>query len=202
MRQFVCVIFLKRLVVDLDLSLRAGQKQTFSRFCVFPLPTWRYFADAMGKNQGCEIRGVKIRGAKKMWSKNADADGQWHESKNARICIWETCATTRREATAFEKWAETRDAKAFQGRMPSAAVSLLWVCTVLIYPDLKQERFLCIEYWESRQSLSPGTNRQEGAAGHQTTGQIVQQQVRYIVQLQVRYSSTAAGHLVQLLVRY
>ena len=191
MRQFVCVIFLKRLVVDLDFSLRAGQKQTFSRFCVFPLPMWRYFADAMGKNQGCEIRGVKIRGAKKMWSKNADADGQWHESKNAQICIWDT-------------WKMRIDARreTFQGRLPSAAVSLLWVCTVLIYPDLKQERFLCIEYWESRQSLSPGTNRQEGAAGHQTTGQIVQQQVRYIVQLQVRYSSTAAGHLVQLLVRY
>ena len=107
MRQFVCVIFLKRLVVDLDLSLRAGQKQTFSRFCVFPLPTWRYFADAMGKNQGCEIRGVKIRGAKKMWSKNADADGQWHEIKNARICIWETWAPTRDDGV----WKMSRDTR-------------------------------------------------------------------------------------------
>ena len=201
MRQFVCVIFLKRLVVDLDLSLRAGQKQTFSRFCVFPLPTWRYFADAMGKNQGCEIRGVKIRGAKKMWSKNADADGQWHESKNAQICIWETCAPTRRRLKNEQRH-ETRTHFRDACPLPSAAVSLLRVCTVLIYPDLKQERFLCIEYWESRHSLSPGTNREEGAAGHQTTGQIVQQQVRYIVQLQVRYSSTAAGHLVQQLVRY
>ena len=103
MRQFVCVIFLKRLVVDLDFSLRAGQKQTFSRFCVFPLPTWRYFADAMGKNQGCEIRGVKIRGVKMQTQMGNDTKARMRKfvfgkPARRRDGVWKMSRDMRRES--------------------------------------------------------------------------------------------------------
>ena len=86
----------------------------------------------------------QIRGAKITRSKNTDAMGNDAKAKMSEFLMGGggTCANVR-DATPFEKGAQTRDAKAFQGRTPSSA-TVCWKAVLririqrirIILPDL------------------------------------------------------------------